>query len=721
MKKIFITFATLLCLMPSLALAATLAEPNTSALSSGLVGYWPLDGATTNWRTNTTSDLSGQGNIGTMTLLGTTSAPTTGKIGQAFKFVNTVNNYVNVPTSSSINLGAGDFTISLWEKENLAASGNNDDIFAKGFGAFNGGAPGVELRTRINDTQLQFCVQASTICPRIAVSISGAGTWRHIVMIVSRTNSLSSLYVNGVLVGTMAFAPAYTDTFPLTIGRGSDTNFPGVIDDFRIYNRSLTTQEIALLYAAGQAHVGQSNTNITSGIGLNAGLVGYWTMDGQDVGTRFIDRSGNGFNGYLVGSNNATSSRKTVGKIGEAFTFGGQNTGGIDLGSSATLTPARFTIAGWIRPDAPQNSVYNYIFSNTRDNCQTGLNGIELKLYTASATLSGLICNAGTGISISATPGFATSTWAHVAYTYDGSNMRLYKNGVLIATQSNTTNPTAGSFNTYLGSMGNANGAVFTLKGSLDDVRLYNRALSNTEIAQLAAQGSANIAHSNTATQTGLNSGLIGYWTFDGPNMNWKTGQVFDSSGQNKTGFVSAMSTTSSPTIGKAGQALKFNGSTTVINNFNSSISPVGSRTVAAWIKPTGTTRAGIVGTRDISGVNTGWVLTTNRTTAGNLTYFHNGIIAESAAGLQVGVWSFVTATYDSSSGIVTLYANGKQLSTTSGFSADLSSATNGALGAEYGNAVGGGVVYNGSIDDLRIYNRVLSASEVQQLYLTGK
>src|SRR6266699_7247432 len=81
--------------LPHPALAAIhLGDPNTVSLSQGLVGYWPLDGSVTNWTTNTTSDISGNGNTGTLVSLATSTAPVGGKIGQALKFDGT-SNYIS--------------------------------------------------------------------------------------------------------------------------------------------------------------------------------------------------------------------------------------------------------------------------------------------------------------------------------------------------------------------------------------------------------------------------------------------------------------------------------------------------------------------------------------------------------------------------------------------------------------------------------------------------
>jgi Concanavalin A-like lectin/glucanases superfamily len=93
--------------------------------------------------------------------------------------------------------------------------------------------------------------------------------------------------------------------------------------------------------------------------------------------------------------------------------------------------------------------------------------------------------------------------------------------------------------------------------GKIDDVRVYNRALSATEIKQLYNLGAANVGHSNAM----ISNGLVGYWTFDGKDTNWTTGQTRDLSVNGNNGSLAFMSTSSSPTIGKIGQALNFVGS----------------------------------------------------------------------------------------------------------------------------------------------------------------
>ena len=83
--------------------------------------------------------------------------------------------------------------------------------------------------------------------------------------------------------------------------------------------------------------------------------------------------------------------------------------------------------------------------------------------------------------------------------------------------------------------------------GTIDDARIYNRALSATEVQQLYKLGTANAAHSNV----GISDGLVGYWTFDGGSPDWRKNQVADISGNGSTGTLVSISTSTSPAAGK--------------------------------------------------------------------------------------------------------------------------------------------------------------------------
>src|SRR3989338_10445314 len=80
-----------------------------------------------------------------------------------------------------------------------------------------------------------------------------------------------------------------------------------------------------------------------------------------------------------------------------------------------------------------------------------------------------------------------------------------------------------------------------------------------------------------------IDRGLVGYWTMNGPDINWATGVVSDASGNGNTGQLISMSTTTSPVMGVVGQGLKFDG---VKNRIKLPSYTTGSvLTISAWIK----------------------------------------------------------------------------------------------------------------------------------------
>jgi len=225
------------------------------------------------------------------------------------------------------------------------------------------------------------------------------------------------------------------------------------------------------------------------------------------------------------------------------------------------------------------------------------------------------------------------------------------------------------------------------------------------------------LAHSNTVA---LSNGLVGYWTFDGPTLKWKVGTAADSSGNGNNGQLIGMSTSTSPTAGKIGQALKFNGLTSVIEGPSSFSSTYFGNdfTISAWIKSTDTSTNGKVIVSTYAGFGGNEV---------DLQFKHSGAHQQiglmgfftNADSLPNGKWHLITATRNTA-GLETIYLDGVQIDQTSGTSGTLTYTSNNQV-VIGGDNSGNNPTMNGSIDDVRIYNRVLSYQEIKQLYSLGK
>jgi hypothetical protein len=267
------------------------------------------------------------------------------------------------------------------------------------------------------------------------------------------------------------------------------------------------------------------------------------------------------------------------------------------------------------------------------------------------------------------------------------------------------------------------NSAAGFFSGKMDDVRIYNRALSAQEIAQLYALGGGHIDESNNVA---VSSGLVGYWPFDGNTTNWKTNTAQDTSGNGNTGQLISMSTTTSTVPGKIGSALSFNGANQYVKTTaNGSTFLNYPLTVSVWLKSKSSGPADFLvplGIYNGPGAHNGWVIETYQN---KYTFFYaqsgsnliNGEISGSLGGPTTTSWRHFVAVVTTSG--TQLYSNGVPTQFIPWTGTPGQPTTSNVL--TIGNTATGSLFFPGTIDDVRIYNRALSAQEVQQLYLAGK
>ena len=210
---------------------------------------------------------------------------------------------------------------------------------------------------------------------------------------------------------------------------------------------------------------------------LQKGLVGHWTMSQDSLkGSLLADKTPYENDGTIYG---ATFSTDRKGKANSAMSFDGVDDY-IDCGSDALSDILEeITISAWINFANIGNNYFEIVNKGNR-NAKTG---IELAV---TATGGGLLrAVIGNGITI-ASPSYNISSyenqWIHVLTTYNSSSAKLYLNGLLVDTESSIGNINITSDKFYIGSF---RGSFNFFNGSIDDVRIYNRALSQAEITLL--------------------------------------------------------------------------------------------------------------------------------------------------------------------------------------------------------------------------------------------
>ena len=200
----------------------------------------------------------------------------------------------------------------------------------------------------------------------------------------------------------------------------------------------------------------------------SSGLVAAYGFD-EGTGTSVSDRSGKGNNGVISGATWAPT-----GRFGKALSFNGTSSW-VTVADSASLDLTNgMTLEAWIYPTAtmtgwrtvmmkeqPSADIY-YLSANT-----------DINQPATGVSVGGTIrqLDAGTTIPVNA--------WTHLTATYDGTTQRLYINGVQVASGAQTGSITTSISPLYIG--GNSVWGEY-FKGYIDEVRIYNRALTTGEI-----------------------------------------------------------------------------------------------------------------------------------------------------------------------------------------------------------------------------------------------
>ena len=230
--------------MESIAIASGTAA--TSSLSTGLLGYWPLDEGTG----TVANDASGNGNTGQWNGAVNYVA---GKMGLAGSF-NGSTTYLNMGTHASLQPNI--FTVTAWIKYAGGGLGIIKPIVMFGAGAI----PSIYY----NSSASQFITElggTNYVYFNSSPVNAADGNWHFVTFVVTGNGQTdimnAAMYADGRLESTSSIvdtgSPSSKTVF--SVGGNASYYFPGLIDDVRIYNRALSPSEITQLYNLAQSQV----------------------------------------------------------------------------------------------------------------------------------------------------------------------------------------------------------------------------------------------------------------------------------------------------------------------------------------------------------------------------------------------------------------------------------------------------------------------------------
>ncbi|MFD5820116.1 LamG-like jellyroll fold domain-containing protein [Streptomyces sp. NPDC127038] len=435
-------------------------------------GQWKLDepaGAT---------QAEGISGTRTLDLKGGPTLGAEGAVGTAASF-DGVDDYLqsDIP---AVDTSAG-FSVSAWAKLSRMPSGAA--IIAAQPGNH---APGFELyysKTYDRWAFNQYSADTATATPvRVMQAAAGgvkANEWVHLVGTYTIAGDALTLYVNGVAVGTTAYSTPWDARRGLQIGAGSydgapGSFFPGAIDDVRLFDKPLSATEVGRLYDKQP-------------LGAGRPALAAFPLDEpalQDNGSATTQVHGRGDVKPAVFKGGVTAGG--VGADGKALTLDGVDdyatTGGPMLNNQRS-----FSVAAWAKLSTTKPTKAAVIAT------QIGTVRPGFELYyspTYGWTFNNYSADTADGTPVRAAQGDPAmapgGVWTQVVGSYDAvtDDLRLYVQGKWVATTKWSTPFYAGGA-VQIGASVSGGAPVSFFPGQIDDVQLYDRALSAPEIADL--------------------------------------------------------------------------------------------------------------------------------------------------------------------------------------------------------------------------------------------
>jgi len=430
-----------------------------ASASSDIVAYYKLD--------NSSEDYVGS-NDGTDTNI----EYRFGRYGQAAVF-NGSSSKIVVEDSTANAFGFANMTGSISTWVNPAVLGTAMGIAAKR----DQGSPGNRqwILRKYSDNKIQFYVYQSDANVQSLTSTSTIplNTWTHVVVTI--TTSEIKIYLNGVLdkTATTAYTSIQNAGADLTIGTHGATSsslyWNGDIDQVRIYSTALDSDQVEELYNEKQDYITKDAADPFG----DTNSVALYEMENNAN-----DTSGNGNNGTT--SNVTFTSTDPIRGTYEA-TFNGSTN---DIGLPQFMGQNNYTFSAWFKTDALSD--FQTIFS-------LNANGSYKKaIFLHSGGTNNIRIFSESDNFYSSNNIYNTNQWYHIVFTKSSTN------GIVVYLDANEiiNEPTATANDTlssegydFIGAYRTGGAEALHFDGSIDQVRIFDRALDGTEAYQLYAEG----------------------------------------------------------------------------------------------------------------------------------------------------------------------------------------------------------------------------------------
>jgi hypothetical protein len=676
-----------------------------SGPTEGLVGYWRFENNVSG-SGGTVRDWSGNNNDGTTKNGVNTSVEGFMPQSNAYNF-DGKDDYVSLPDEKS-QYPKNDISVGAWV---YVKKGN--DIVDINYAASSDSdrESGVFLGT----SGAAFTLKSNSDAGLDIASIE-ENTWKHILITRDRSAGTARYYINGdVVAENTSFDTSQIEYEPpdqsydddsVNIGYWTRAGWPGSyfegkIDEVRIYNQALSSSEVDSLYTSGSYTsdwIRADNINWVQWKQTKKGSdlepLSQWRLDG---GSQYVNDSLNRVQGTLgSGINEESDDPKRINncRFDECLSFDGDD----DHVRFDSETYSDYAVTYW----------YYHTSSNSEQitgDSDRGWHWIEHDPSNNEISSQGAAGNV-----YSYNVPLETNSWHFV--TYDYGDGELYHDGELV-----DTNP---SQSISIQDIGTGGDSFWT--GKIDDFRIY-KSIDAEEAQALYTSPSQSWDSSSLQVRSRESDpesdSLVASYNFEGVGQT-----VVDSSGEGNSGTLgsTAGEESSDPqrASGYSGQAVKFDGNSWVETQYTDEPESI---TISAWVKPGSVdTIDGVVGRIDDNGDQEDcylgtrdgyWEFTCQMNPGGSDDWRETN----SEALPNVGKWQHLVGRYDSAEEKLAIYING-DLKDEVNAPAPLHPTDNSKFQVgrwEYNDASQG--LFEGKIDEVRIYDTALSSTEISELY----
>ena len=384
------------------------------------------------------------------------------------------NDYVGLGSTTIFNSTA--FTVSFWIKP-IAYNGSYvSGAITNGQYTLFGTTSDYQGFTNTFTGAIQFGAAANAIAT-VNQSNFSTNKWYYYVAVYDSAGTGNStrfkIYIDGAIKtltydATIPAAP-YAAGLEARFGYGPGGRYPyynGNIGLVQIHNRALSSTEILQNYNATKSRYNNTENIVTDSLVYSLDASNPNSYSG--TGTTWYDLSGNNKNFILSGPP----------------TFLKSNSGSLSYSSqyayaSSPVAFTRFTIDCWVKFNAIPVGTYPCVLTQTYPNSSGGQLNYSLGFCNFTGKFNGGFYDGAWHCPTGITP--VTGVWYYAAVTYDGSTVKFYINGALDSSLSYSGTPYSLGASDWIGRRWDSNEF---LNAEIPVVRLYNKALTASEIAQ---------------------------------------------------------------------------------------------------------------------------------------------------------------------------------------------------------------------------------------------